>query len=283
MIWIAITALVLIALGVALPPLLRETRGQSAAAKDLAVYRDQLKEVDADFERGAISSVEADAARAEIKRRILALPPIAEPAAVQSSSRQFAVALGLAVAVVSLGLYLSLGHPTLPSHPYDRTAEREATIGEVVNEFEAMTAKLAERLKAEPNNKEGWRVLGLSYLQIGRIKEGIEALERALALDPENASLIAQYGEAQVRAAGGTVTPEAAKIFDEALEHDPKEMRARFYRGMALVQAGKEKDGLDVWIALLREAPADAEWVPALRGEAQALAQKLKLDPKIVP
>lgn len=283
MIWVAIAALILIALGVALPPLLREAHGQPAAAKDLAVYRDQLKEVDADFERGAISPAEADAARSEIKRRILALPPIAEPTASRAGSQQFAVAMGLGVAVVSLGTYLALGSPTLPSKPYDRAAEREATIGAVVNEFEAMTKQLAERLKAQPNNKEGWRVLGLSYLQLGRTAEGLEALERALALDPTNAALISQYGEAKVRAANGTVTPEALKIFDEALEHDPKEMRALFYRGLALVQAGKEKDGLDIWIAVLRDAPADADWAPALRTEAQALAVKLKLDPKIVP
>jgi cytochrome c-type biogenesis protein CcmH len=283
MIWIAITALILIALGVAIPPLLRERQGQSTAAKDFAVYRDQLKEVDADLGRGAISAAEADAARAEIKRRILALPPIAAPEESRNASRQFAVAIGLGVAVVSIGTYLTLGTPLLPGKPYDRAAEREATIGAVVNEFEAMTAKLAERLKAEPNNKEGWRVLGLSYLQLGRMKEGIEALERALALDPKNAALISQYGEAKVRAAAGTVTPEAAKIFDEALEHDPKETRALFYRGVALVQAGKEKEGLDLWIAVLRDAPADAAWAPGLRSEAQALAVKLKLDPKIVP
>jgi cytochrome c-type biogenesis protein CcmH len=282
-IWIAITALILIALGVALPPLLREAPAQSTAAKDLAVYRDQLKEVDADLERGAISATEADAARAEIKRRILALPPIAPTTGVRAGSRQFAVALGLGVSVVSLGLYLALGTPLLPSKPYDPTAEREAAIGAVVNEFEAMAAKLADRLKAEPNNKEGWRVLGLSYLQLGKMDEGIEALARALALDPENATLIAQYGEAKVRAAGGTVTPEAAKIFAEALEHNPKETRALFYRGVGLVQAGKEKEGLDVWIAILREASAESEWVGPLRSEARALAAKLKLDPSVVP
>lgn len=283
MIWVAITALILLALGVALPPLMREAQGQPATAKDLAVYRDQLKEVDADLERGAISAAEADAARTEIKRRILALPPVTSPASTRAASRQFAVAMGLGVAVISIGLYLSLGHPTLPSKPYSAAAEREATVGAIVNEFEAMTAKLAERLKSEPNNKEGWRVLGLSYLQMGRTKEGIAALKRALVLDPENAALMAQYGEAKVREAGGTVSPEALKIFDEALEHDPKEMRALFYRGVALVQAGKDKEGLDIWIAVLRDAPSDAEWAPALRSEAQTLARKLNLDPKIVP
>lgn len=283
MIWISIAALTLIALGIALPPLLRETQGQSAAAKDLAVYRDQLKEVDADLARGAISASEADAARTEIKRRILALPPIAPAGGVSAGSRQFAVGMGLGVAVVSIGLYLVLGSPLLPSKPYDAAAERDAAITAVVDEFNAMTAKLADRLRIEPNNKEGWRVLGLSYLQLGKMQEGIAALERALALDPENATLIAQYGEAKVRAAGGTVTPEAAQIFAEALERDPKEMRALFYRGVALVQAGKDKEGLDVWIAILREAPADAEWAPGLRNEARTLAAKLKLDPKIVP
>ncbi|MFM9865224.1 MAG: c-type cytochrome biogenesis protein CcmI [Micropepsaceae bacterium] len=278
MIWFAFAFLSVVALGLVVPPLLRRP-APANHTRDLAVYRDQLKELEADLERGLISPAEAEAARTEIKRRILAVPQLA-PTQATAPSRTAAFAVAAAVMALSIGTYLSLGRPTLPSRPYEAKAEREGTADEMLAEINGMVERLAAKLKAQPNDSQGWRMLGWSYVQLGRVKEGIDALARAVTLDPKNAPLRAQYGEALVQDADGQVTPDALAAFEEALKHDPKDPRARFYKGLKLLQSGNERGAFDLWIAVIRDAPADAEWLPGLRAQARELAAKLNLDPK---
>lgn len=285
MIWLLFVALTLIAVAVVIRPLWTTARAtREGEAGDVAVYRDQLKEIDRDFERGMISAGEADAARTEIKRRILAAGA-AKPARERPASHVLTIVVPITAIVLSLGLYFVVGRPGLPGRPFDpqtvqtaQDAETKAMLGQV----EAMVAKLAQRLKDNPNDAKGWRLLGWFYLQMDRVKDGVAALARAAALDPQNADLLSQYGEALVFAAGGTVTPDALKQFDAALARDPKDARARFYRGLALAQSGMEKEALALWVEIIREGPKDAEWIASVRARAMALALKLKLDPKVV-
>lgn len=279
MTWLAFALLSLIALVLVVPPLLRRPQG-TGPARALAVYRDQLKELEADLERGSILTTEAEAARTEIKRRILALPDTTAPEQMGTPSRAVAVGVAVAVMAISVGTYATLGRPSLPAHIYDATEEREAEGNAMLTEISGMVDRLAARLKTQPNDAQGWRMLGWSYVQLGRVKEGIDALARAVTLDPANATLRAQYGEALVRDGDGKVSPDALAAFDEALKQDPKEPRARFYKGLSLVQAGKDKEALGLWVQIIRDAPADADWLPGLRTQAQELATKLKLDPK---
>lgn len=281
MIWLAIACLLLMAFIVALPPLLKAP-ATASDAKSLGVYRDQLKEIDNDAERGLISAAEADAARIEIKRRILALPA-ETPAPIVAPSRRNAVVLAALITAVAFALYLPHGKPSLPDKPYDAAAEQTAETTEVLAEVEAMVAKLAARLKTQPDDAKGWRMLGWSYVQLGRLTDGIEALGRAIALDPNNAALRSQYGEALVQAADGKVTPDAKAAFAEALKRDAKDPRARFYNGLALVQEGKDREAFDLWVTIIKDGPADAQWMPGLRAQATELAARLKLPPTAVP
>lgn len=281
MIWATLGLLVFAAIIVVLPPLLRDAKAPARAERDLAVYRDQLKEIDVDQARGLISSAEAEAARIEIKRRILAAGSEAAAArATSAASRPFAYALAAGVAVVSLGIYLATGRPGLPSRPYDPANERRAQTEAMAAQVDQMVARLEARLKEAPGDAEGWRFLGWSYLQLGRTADAIEALKRAVALDAPNATLRSLLGEAMVRAAAGKVTGEALQVFDEALARDAKDPRARFYKGLAAAQAGRDREALEQWTAIIRDGPADAEWLPAIRAQAQELARKLNLDPK---
>jgi cytochrome c-type biogenesis protein CcmH len=282
MIWLGFALLILAAFIIVLPPLLSPAAAKPRAQGDLAVYRDQLKEVDLDQDRGLISATEADNARTEIKRRILGLAGPAAPETVPAvaPSRVFVAAAAASVVGVSLGIYQFSGRPDLPARPHDPAAEREAVAESLVRDVETMVSDLAEKLKSRPDDAAGWRMLGWSYLQLGRVGDGIEALKRALALDPENGALRSQFGEALVREAEGKLTPGALAAFDEALKRDPKDPRARFYKGLALLQAGKDSEALDVWIAILRDGPSDADWFAGIQAQARGLATKLKLDPK---
>jgi cytochrome c-type biogenesis protein CcmH len=283
MIWFAVFLLVLAAMIVVLPPLLKGATPVAGADSDLAVYRDQLKELDVDQARGLISTAEADAARIEIKRRILALAPSSAPAkaATAKGAKPLAIAVAFVVVAVSVGTYLALGRPYLPARPYDPAIEQEAAGEDMLKQIDSMVGRLAERLKQQPNDAEGWRMLGWSYVQLGRLDEGIEALKRAVALNGENGPLRSLLGEALLRQAGGKVTPEALASFEEAVKRDAKDPRARFYIGLGLMQAGKDRAALEAWVAIIRDGPPDAEWLPAIRAEARELAVKLKLDPTL--
>jgi cytochrome c-type biogenesis protein CcmH len=286
MIWIAFFLLVAVVLWLLLRPLLQPPAAISdARTSDLSVYREQLRELEGDLARGLISPAEADAARTEIKRKMLAVAPAPEAAHnPQRAARLARVAVGAGLPMLALGLYLSVGRPNLPGKDFSAVpTEAQQQTGQI-GDIETMAARLAERLKTNPTDAQGWRMLGLAYANIDRAQDAAMAFERAVALDGKNAALLAQYGESLVRVSNGLVTPEAENIFERTLAIDAKEPRAQFFRGLALEQHGKPKEALAAWVKLIREGQADAEWLPAVRQRAVELAVKLKLDPgKEVP
>ena len=283
MIWFVMTGMVAIALVIVLRPFFDRPTDDTPANKSLAVYRDQLAEVDADLERGLISAPEAEAARLEIKRRILALDTTLAASSGTGTSRNGAIVTGAVVAALSVGLYLYLGKPMLPGHPYRADEEQSAMSTAAAGEVEGMIAKLQQHLKDKPDDLEGWRALGWAQMQIGRSQAGVDALRKAAALAPTNASVLAMLGEAMVRQAEGDVTDEALGVFDRVIAIAPKDPRARFYKGLDLSRNNQDRAALDLWIEVLKEGPADAEWIPSIRQQAKDLAQKMGADPATVP
>ena len=144
---------------------------------------------------------------------------------------------------------------------------------------ETMVERLVARLEQQPDDMEGWRMLGWSYLNTDRAQDAAAAYRRATVLAPENAELQASYGEALVRAEGGTVSPTALAAFEEALRLDVSEPRARFFIGLVKEQKGERRAALDDWQALIAAAPADAAWLPGLRQRASAQALELGSGP----
>ena len=140
--------------------------------------------------------------------------------------------------------------------------------------------KLEARLKTNPNDAEGWRMLGWSYYQTERYAEAATAMKRATVLDPKNPEYFSMLGEALVLASkdGDGVPPDAAAAFDAALALDPKEPRARYFRAVRLDLDGKHQAALDEWFALLEDSPADAPWVTDVREVIAAVGKKHDID-----
>ncbi|MGI9463173.1 MAG: TPR domain-containing protein [Aestuariivirgaceae bacterium] len=141
-----------------------------------------------------------------------------------------------------------------------------------------MIERLAQRLKTQPNDGEGWRMLGWSYFGTGRFGDAASAYERAVAIIPQKAGLKTSWGEALVRAANGRVTPASLKIFDDALLLDAKDPRARFFKGLALEQSGDGQGALTSWLAVLKDASPNDAWAPELKQRVVELAGKLGKD-----
>jgi cytochrome c-type biogenesis protein CcmH len=289
--WLALGAMTLLAVGLAVAPLLR--RGGPAPSRrdyDLRVYRAQLVELAREQERGVLGDPEAAAARLEVEWRMLAAdaaggqtrraPPM------RTRNWVGAAVLLLGLPVLAGLLYRQLGSPDQPAAPFaDRAAERTQLAAaqdgqqETRPSIEAVIARLQELQARAPDDPEASLRLGQAYALAGQFERAITTYRAASARHPEFGPLQSALGEALVMAGGGIVGEEARAAFERALERDPSEARARFYVGLGKLQGGERQAALDVWIGLIEDTPADAPWLPDLRQQAAALATELGLDP----
>jgi cytochrome c-type biogenesis protein CcmH len=170
-----------------------------------------------------------------------------------------------------LELYAKSKAPrTASAAPMSRPAE--------LPDVETMIERLAARLETTPNDVEGWRMLGWSYFNLQQAPKAVEAYARAVALEPQAAALKAAYGEAMVAAEGGSVTAQAAEMFNAVLAIEGGNVKARYYLALADAQNGKKQQALDTWIALLAEPLDEEPWVAELRQHSASLARELNVD-----
>ena len=276
--WLLAGGLILVTLAVLAVPLMRGGRKETPRAEhDLAVYRDQLSEVERDRDRGLLTPDEAEAARHEVERRLLAAAAD-RPEATSSHARGRSVTLAVLAVVVcggSLGIYALLGAPGVPSLPH---AARQAPNDGAPAMAQAVE-QLAARLAEAPEDPRGWNLLGRSYAQLGRYREATNAFRQAILHGDDSATAQVNLGEMLVAAQNGVVGPESRQAFAAALQRDPAEPRARYYAGLAYAQDGLLTQALTVWQDLLRDSPPEAPWRDLLRQQIAALQTELGQSP----
>ena len=234
---------------------------------DVAVYRDQLDEIQRDRATGLIGEAEAEAARVEVSRRLIAAADAAksdEP--VQETStllyrRVVAIAGLILLPAGAFALYLMIGSPDLPGAPL---ASRAQTANDTRN-IQDMVAKVEDHLARIPNDGRAWEVLAPVYMRIGRYDDAARAWNNVIALNGSSAERQADFGEAMVAAANGVVTADAKAAFDRALALEKNNVMARFYMGMAADQDGRRAEAEKIWNDLLAGAPPNAPWIEVVR------------------
>jgi len=233
-------------------PFLR-ARAAVAAPTDAAErLKAELAQVDLDQAVGEIDPAAAEAARLEAQRRLLAAAAPAEPTPAPSA-RVDRITAAVVVGSVVLGavaLYAVMGKPNAPSAPAGgggdaalptAMAAAQPAAGAAnpgLPDVDTMIARLEDRLKAQPNDAEGWRMLGWSYFATQKYPQAAGAYAKAVALNPKSAGFQSAYGEALNKAAGGQMTPDAKSAFETALKLDPNDARARSYLGLAPAAVG---------------------------------------------
>jgi cytochrome c-type biogenesis protein CcmH len=239
--------------GVLLIPLLRtRLRATDRLQGDLAIYRDQLAELERERAAGSLAAPEAAAARTEIERRILTAADkdsgiAPKPAA--ALHRFLPPALCLLIPAFALGLYLQIGDPGLPSAPFvPHPTAPAGTPTETGPSLDQRIASARARLKDKPD-------------------------------DPEALSAL---GELLTQQAQGVVPQPAVDLFRRALERQPGDPRALFYLGLHEAQAGDAKAALTRWLDLEARSPDGAPWLPMLRGEIERVARQANIDPKSI-
>ena len=254
----------------------------SRAEHDIEVFRAQLSEIDRDRDRGVLPDSEADAARREVERRLLAAGERADQATAMSIlSRPGRIALGLvlliALPAAATQLYLFLGTPSLPGQPF-ASRPVPAVQDPAGDQHRTALARFEQSTRDDPTDPRPWLNLGRVHFVLADYEAAAAAFSQALELTNRHPSALSLYGEALVYGAEGFVTAGARNAFGEALATDPGEPRARFYGALADYQAGRREQALDNWLDLATGAPSDAVWLPAVHDRIRAVATELGRD-----
>jgi len=265
--WIVLVLMTAMAAAAIVWPLARGARAGAADPHDVAVYRDQLVEIERDKTTGLIGAAEAEAARVEVSRRLLAAadhqqgPEAASSGAATPRRRAAAAGALVALPVGAIAFYLAIGSPGLPDEPLSaRIAAAHSD-----NSVQALFTRVEAHLEQHPDDGRGWEVIGPIYMDLGRYDDAAKARANALRLLGATAEREAYYGEALTAAANGIVTAQAKAAFDRAIDRDPRDPTARFYQGVAAEQDGSREDAKRIWRTLLADAPEGAPWVPFVR------------------
>ncbi len=263
--WFIMALMTAAALFAVLWPLGRAAGVQSGS--DLAVYRDQLDEIERDRTSGLMEEAEAQAARVEVSRRLLAAADNAQlanslPAGSSLLRRRAAAVTAIVLLpVVGSALYLALGSPQLPGSPLRDRSTTVAPGGSILG----LVSKVEAHLAQNPNDARGYEVLAPVYLRLGRFADAVNARRKLLALSGDSAERQSDLGEALTAAANGVVTEEANIAFERATQLDPAEPKATFFIGLAAEQHGDRAGAAAIWRGMIEKAPADASWLPTVQ------------------
>ena len=295
MFWLIAAVFVAIALAFVLPPLLQREPAESDdedLETNVAVYRDQLSELDADLQSGIISAEQHQQDREEVERRLLTdvsetPEPVKESPKPTAAGRGPVYAIALGIPLVAVGFYYQVGTPNaisgrrvapFPRSNIGRTAAQDAPNADAPMTKERMEtniAALAERLKQNPDDVNGWIMLARSFSSMEKYAEASDAYARATALKSDDANLWADYALAKTMANGQQMQGEPMELVKKALKLDPENPKALQLSGGAAFQAKRYQEAVTLWERVLKKLPPDSELARALKSkidEARSLA-----------
>lgn len=272
--------LMMVVVAFLVPPLWKKQRpGVTPAnrqAANLDIFRDQLADLEREKAEGTLSDADFTQARSELQRRLLdEVDPDADQASlIDGSSRKTAVALLLALPIFAFAGYMLLGKPAAldPSlvAAQDSGGQQQMT----PEEIDAMVAKLAERMQANPDDLQGWTMLARSYKVLGKYDLAAESYAKAESLVSKDPELLASYAETLAMAGGGKgLAGKPRELIEKALKIDPKHGHSLFLAGAAAMEAGDRKQGIAYWEALLPQVEPGSELDQMLRAGIDQMKQ----------
>jgi len=261
--WFLFALMTVAAVFAVLWPLSRGSRPQKDGS-ETAVYKDQLIEIDRDVSAGLIAPAEAEAARVEIGRRLLAAADNQRDPAVGSNVKLRRVAAVIALVglpLVAAGFYYGLGSPDLGDFPLaQRSHAPEGT-----QSLDNMVAQVERHLQENPTDSRGWNVIAPVLARLGRYDDAVQAYRNSITYGGDSAERRADLGETLTAAAGGVVTAEAKGEFEHAISLDADDVKASYFLGLAAEQDGRSADAATIWRTMLAKAPANAPWRPLVQ------------------
>jgi cytochrome c-type biogenesis protein CcmH len=271
--WLICMAMLVVALMYVLPPVLgtETSKSEDENARrnaNIAIYRDQLTELEADLRNGIVSQEQFAQDRDDIERRLLedttTEKSAKKPTALAAGTRKYAYLIGIGLALVAVIVYLKVGNPdgitnaaattaTAPFGPSGAPPERSE------EQIEANIEALAKRLQSNPSDAPGWAMLGRVYAARERFGEATGAYAKATELTPNDADLWAEYARSSALANGGQFDSKTMELIDRALKVDPNNARALGLAASAAYEAKNYQKAIDYWQRLLKQMPPNPE------------------------
>lgn len=264
--WILAAVMVVVSLGVLVRPLLtaRALARDDTAQVNLRVLRDARAELDAELAAGELTAEHHALALTELERRALEETAVGGTAAASGlpkaqGARVSAVVLAVLLPASAVLLYTQLGDrrgldPVLAQPP------SLATAGDV----EALVQRLADRMKADPSDPQGWLLLGRAYAGLQRFADARDAYREAMQRLPPDANVLADYADVLAMTQGRTLAGEPEKRVLEALALEPGNLKALALAGSAAFERGDAKAALAHWTRAKTLAPPDSPFATAL-------------------
>jgi len=260
--WLIAAGLAALALLVVLRPLITRRRRATLSRRqaNIAIYRDELRELDADLAAGTLAREHYERSRLELQARALEDVAAEEPPPMQPRGRRMALAAGVALPVVALLVYFAAGNP-------GALLERQAIPDAA--QIEAMVARLAAKMEENPGDVEGWKLLGRSYAALGRYPQALAAYAKAAERAPRDAQLLADFADALAMARGQRLAGEPERLIARALEIDPENLKALALAGSAAFERQDYAHAAELWSRMLPLVPAGSE-------DARSIAQNVE-------
>ena len=250
-------------------------------AFDANVYKDQLRAIDRELDEGQIDREDAEAARIEISRKLLAAAEKAEhsPAMKQQGrqmSRAMAMALVVAVPLFAVALYLQVGSPALPDLPLEARA-RVAPVPE--NKIAELIRRAEQRLASKPDDAQGWEIMAPIYLRHQMYGKAENAFRQSIRLSGPNAERLSGLADAIVLGNNGIVTDDVLPILKKAIKADPDHPKPHFWMGLYFEQHGKYDLAEQTYTTLLKTSGEDVVWRPTVAERLNVVRKKQGLSP----
>ena len=256
MLWFFIAGLLIVAVGYLLLPLFRTADEIVDDRRDqnIQIVREQLAELERSFERGEIESEQYSQRRDELEQALLSdVGDESEPVLkrkTSSSSWASAGFLGLFVPVAAIALYLYLGTPNAQQLVLDNTQPEVPLTADGKPDVDKLVSSLHDKLRQNPDNDQGWYMLGRSYMMMKRFDGAIEAYENLYRLQPDEPDVMLMLADALSMKQQGKMVGRPADLINEALTRAPQNTTALWLSGMALEQEEKYQEALNRWQTL---------------------------------
>ena len=281
--WLICAAMLIAALMFVLPPALRADASQSKQddarrEANIAVYRDQLAELEADLRNGIVSEEQYAQDRDDIERRLLedvgTNRPKTKATKIDANARKHAYMVGIGLALVAVIFYLRIGSPdggvkeALAKDASAASPSAGASGERTQAQIEANVAALAKKLQANPNDVQGWTMLARSYGQMEKYAEAAGAYAKVTELKPNDADLWAEYAFASAMANNRKLDGKPMEFVERALKLDPNNAKALGLAANAAFEAKDYPKAIDYWQRLLKQVPPNSE-------VAQTIAERI--------
>jgi cytochrome c-type biogenesis protein CcmH len=292
--WIFAAGLMLLAIAFIVLPLLRKRDYQTLSADELnlSVFKQQLEELDNDLESGILDQQRYDAARRDLEKELLedVNGNKVQSSAATSRSGRWIMSVALVVPLMSFGMYQALGNPEiiprLAAGPDAASTTTTSPHGQGqgmqnLPPMEELVKKLAAKMEQQPDNLDGWLMLGRSYMALKRPQAAVQAYEKAMQLNPENTTLLLAYAEALGQMAGNDFTGKPAELISKAHSLNPEDPNGLWMMGIVSYQNNQFQDALNYWEKLEDKLTPQSKDIAAVQDAIGDAREKLGLAPKL--